>query len=275
MLFRKRSGVAVVEIHGVIGARVRPPDYERLLDSIARSKRYSALVLDIDSPGGSAAASESLYYSVKKVAAAKPVVAYVRGMGASGGYYVCCAASRVFALPTALVGSIGVIYLRPILQQLLGKMGVEFSVFKAGRLKDMTGFWRSPTAEEEDKFQELLTDVYDNFITVVCQGRPIGEEQARELATGEVFTAGRGRELGLVDELGGFDRALETAAQLGRGSPRPKWLRPRRPFSERFFGRFGNRYGLEAVFGSGLPRLLSGGVYYVEPSFLLGDYRDR
>jgi len=77
--------------------------------------------------------------------------------GVSDTYYLCSAASQVVALPSAMVGSIGVIYLRPILEQLLGKVGVGFSVFKESRLKDMTGFWRSPTPEEEGKFQGLLT----------------------------------------------------------------------------------------------------------------------
>ncbi len=272
MPLRKRPGVAVVEVHGVIGTRVRIPVYERLFDSIAKSKRHGALVVDIDSPGGSASGSEVLYYAIRKVAAAKPVVAYVRGMGASGGYYLCCAASRVFALPSALVGSIGVIYLRPVLHQLLGKMGVEFSVFKEGRLKDMTGFWRSPTDEEEEKFQGLLTDMYANFVAVVSSGRSIDKQQVLELATGEVFTASRGKDLGLVDEFGGLDQAVEAAAGMAGVTPRPVWVRPRRPFSERLMGRFGNNQGLGTALAGELPRLLAGGIYYIEPSCLLGDY---
>ena len=273
LTFRRRAGVAVVEIHGIIGTRVRVPVYQRLFDSIALSRRYRALLLDIDSPGGSASGSEVLYYSLKKVAEHKPVVAYVRGLGASGGYYLCCAASQVIALPSALVGSIGVIYLRPVLEQLLGKIGVEFSVFKEGRLKNMSGFWRSPTSEESEKFQGLLTEIYDNFVSVVAQGRSMEEDQVRQLATGEVYTARRGKELGLVDEFGGFDQALEKAAQLGRGRPRPLWVRPRRPFSERFLGRFGSRYGIGSPLPNDLHRLLSGGIYHLEPSYLMGDYR--
>jgi len=273
LTFRKRAGVAVVEVHGIIGTRVRIPVFERLFDTVARSKRYRALLLDIDSPGGSASGSEVLYYSLKKVAERKPVVAYIRGIGASGGYYLCCAASRVTALPSALVGSIGVIYLRPILEQLLGKLGVEFSVFKEGRLKDMSGFWRSPTSEEEGKFQELISEIYDNFVSVVAQGRSMEEAAVRQLATGEVFTAKRGKDLGLVDDLGGFDQALETAAQLGRARPRPLWVRPRRPMSERLLGRFGSQHGSESLLINQLPRLLSGGIYHLEPSYLMGDYR--
>ena len=110
--FGRGSGVAVLELHGVIGTQMRIPAYSRILENVAKNKRYRALLVDIDSPGGSAAGSEVLYRGLRRVAESKPVYAYVRGMGASGGYYVACAASRVFALPTALVGSIGVIYLR-------------------------------------------------------------------------------------------------------------------------------------------------------------------
>ena len=274
----RRAGVAVVELHGVIGTRIRTSTYSRLFDSIARNKRYRALLLDIDSPGGSASGSEVLYHSIRKVAERKPVVAYVRGMGASGGYYLCCAASRVMALPTAMVGSIGVIYLRPVLEQLLGKMGVQFSVFKSGSLKDMTGFWRSPTTEEEGKFQELIDEIYENFVTVVAQGRSMDEARVKELATGEVYTARRALEIGLVDELGGFDEALEAAARLGGARPRPRLVQPKRSFSDRFTGRAAT--GVSGAMGTSgfdlmtgpVQRLLSGGFYYLEPAFLMSDY---
>jgi protease-4 len=268
----RRPGVAVVEVHGVIGTRVREPVYSRMFDAIGRNKRYGALLLDIESPGGSATGSDLLYHSLQKVAERKPVVAYVRGIGASGGYYLCCAASKVVALPTALVGSVGVIYLRPILEQLLGKVGVEFSVFKAGRLKDMTGFWRSPTIEESEKFQGLIAEMYDNFVSVVAKGRSMEESKVRELATGEVYTARRGHELGLVDELGDFQRALELAAQLGNIQPRPKWLRPRRSLSDRLMGRASSRQQALALLIAEAHRLLAGGIYYLEPSYLLGEH---
>jgi protease-4 len=271
-IFGRRGGIAVVEIHGVIGTRVREPVYARLFDAIARNKQYRALVLDINSPGGSATGSDLLYHSLRKVARQKPVVAYVSGIGASGGYYLCCAASKVVALPTALVGSIGVIYLRPILEQLLDRVGIEFSVFKGGRLKDRSGFWRSPTDEESEKFQGLIGEMYDTFVSVVAQGRSLEENQVRELATGELYTARRGREIGLIDELGDFDRALDLAGELGSVRPRPRWVRPRRSLSERMTGRVGTRPpGLGPLSGEVL-RLLAGGVYYVEPSLMLGDY---
>ena len=268
------SGVAVLEMHGVIGTQVRVPVYARLLDNIANNKRYRALLLDIDSPGGSASGSEVLYRSLQRVSENKPVYAYVRGIGASGGYYLCCAASQVFALPTALVGSIGVIYLRPILEQLLAKVGVEFSVFKGGRLKDMSGFWRGPTDEESDKFQELINEIYDNFVSVVAQARKLEETKVRDLATGEVVTGLRGVELGLVDQIGDFEDALNAAAEAGKTKPRPKWLQPKRGLTSRLMGRSSVAQSGMNSLAEGLQRILTGGIYYLEPSHLAsGEYR--
>ena len=118
---KRSSSVAIIEVHGAIGTRVRESVYARLFSDVATNDRYRALLLDIQSPGGSASASESLYYGLQRVKERKPVVAYIRGLGASGGYYLACAAHKVTALPTSMVGSIGVIYLRPILEQLLGR----------------------------------------------------------------------------------------------------------------------------------------------------------
>ena len=267
----RRSGVAVVEIHGIIGNQVRIPAYSRIFEAVAGNKRIRALLLDIDSPGGSATGSEVLYRGIQRVAEEKPVYAYVRGMGASGGYYLACAASRVYALPTALVGSIGVIFLRPVLEQLLSKVGVEFSVYKSGEFKDMTGFWRSPTDRESEKFQELINEIFDNFVAVVASGRSLEETAVREIATGEVMTARRGVALGLVDEIGDFKDALEAVAEAGNCRPVPRWLRPSRSLSQRLLGRSGagQQAGGQALI-DGLQRLMAGGIYYLDPSHLVG-----
>ena len=264
------SGVAVVEMHGIIGSQIRPATYARLFETVARSKSYRALLLDIDSPGGSASASETLHRSIERVAEVKPVLAYVRGIGASGGYYLCCAASQVFTLPTAMVGSIGVLYLRPVLEQLLGRAGVEFSIFKGGKYKDMTGFWRSPTSEESERLQSLIDEIYDNFVQVVAKGRSMSEEAVRELATGEVMTGQRGIEAGLVDRIGDYTDALLAAAEAGNARPRAKLLQPKRSLSQRLMGR--TSAGAESVteFAAVLQRLMGGGVYYLDPAYLSG-----
>lgn len=269
LLLGQSSGVAVLEMHGIIGTQVRVPIYSRILEDIARSKRYKALLLDIDSPGGSASGSEVLYRGLQRVAENKPVYAYIRGIGASGGYYLCCAASQVISLPTALVGSIGVIYMRPVLEQLLSRVGIEFSIYKSGRLKDMTGFWRQPTVEESTKFQELIDEIYDNFVSVVARARRLNEAKVRELATGEVVTALRGLEVGLVDQIGDFEDALNAVAEAGKTKPRPKWLHPKRGLAQKLMGRSAGQGSFNSLAES-LHRVLTGGIYYLEPSHLLG-----
>ena len=269
--FLRRSGVGVIEISGVIGGGLRVPVYSRMLESLRGDRRFKAVVVEIDSPGGTASGSEVLYHGLRRVNDVKPVVAYIRGTGASGAYYISCAATKIVALPSALVGSIGVIYLRPVLQQLLQKLGVDFSVFKGGRLKDMTGFWRPPTPEEEGKFEGLIDEIYGTFIQAVATGRNMGEERVRELATGEIFTGRGATERGLVDELGDFDNALEMAASLGRTRPRPRWVRPQRPFLERFVGRIGGPVVTEGIV-SELERVLTGGLYYMAPPYLTGRF---
>ena len=264
----RSSGVAVVEMHGIIGSQIRPASYSRIFETVARSKSYRALLLDIDSPGGSASASETLHRSIERVAEVKPVVAYVRGIGASGGYYLCCAASQVFTLPTALVGSIGVLYLRPVLEQLLGRAGVEFSIFKGGKYKDMTGFWRSPTSEEAERLQGLIDEIYDNFVQVVAKGRSMTEEAVRELATGEVMTGQRGIEAGLVDRIGDYTDALQATAEAGGTKPRAKLLQPRRSLSQRLLGRSAMGTDAASDLSAVLQRLMGGGIYYMDPAHL-------
>ena len=267
----QRSRIAVVEIHGVIGNQVKISEFAHIIDSLSNNRRIRALLLDIDSPGGSATGSEVLYRSIQRVAASKPVYAYVRGIGASGGYYLACAASKIYALPTALIGSIGVIYLRPILEQLLTKVGIDFSVYKSGEFKDMTGFWRSPTDRESQKFQELIDEIFDNFVAVVADGRSLDDSVVREVATGEVMTAQRGKNCGLVDEIGDFKDALESVAEVARCKPIPRWIRPGRSLGQRLIGRSGL---LQKTPGQtlivALERVMAGGIYYLEPGHIAG-----
>ena len=267
----QRSKIAVVEIHGVIGNQVKISEFAHMIDSLSNNRRIRALLLDIDSPGGSATGSEVLYQSIQRVAASKPVYAYVRGIGASGGYYLACAASKIYALPTALIGSIGVIYLRPILEQLLTKIGIDFSVYKSGEFKDMTGFWRSPTDRESQKFQELIDEIFDNFVAVVANGRSLDDSVVRGVATGEVMTAQRGKNFGLVDEIGDFKDALESLAEVARCKPIPRWIRPNRSLGQRLMGRSGllqKTPGQTLI--AGLERVMVGGIYYLEPGHIGG-----
>ena len=237
-LFPRRAGIAVLELHGVLGATVSAPAYHQLLDRLERSPRIAAVLLDIDSPGGTVSASEALYMKVRRLREKKPVVAFIRGSGASGSYMVACAATRIVALPSALVGSIGVISMRPVADQLLERLGVSVSVSKSGPLKDMGAFYRPPTDEEQEKIQAIIDELYEAFVERVAAARGMDKEQARRHATGEVYTATRGKELGLVDELMDYDDALDATAALGGVPRRVRHVRPPRSMRHRMMGRF-------------------------------------
>ena len=234
-LLPKRGRVAMMEIFGVIGGAIRASQYVPLLESVRRNRAMRALVLDVDSPGGQAAASAELHAAVRRVAEVKPVIAYIRGTGASGAYYVSAAAHRIVAMPDALVGSIGVIAVRPVLAELLERVGIAMNVQKSGRLKDMHQPWRAPTDEEQAVTQRLLDDMYDSFVAAVARGRKMEESKVRELATGEVFTARRAHSLGLVDILGDAEMALDLAAGVADIRRRVTVIRPRQPLFRRMF----------------------------------------
>jgi protease-4 len=232
----KRQKVAVVEIFGTIGGSVKSPAYERIFSTVLKDRKLRALVLDIDSPGGSVPASEYLYHAVARIAEDKPVVACIRGLGASGGYFISCAAHRIVASPGAIVGSVGVISVRPVLETLLQRLGVSVNVNKSGEFKDMGAIWRGATPEETQKMQTLVDESFDRFVSVVAESRQMSEDAVRDLATGEVFWAPRAREVGLVDELGDLDRAIDLAAEMSGARRAPVFIRPRRGFRERLFG---------------------------------------
>lgn len=235
LLLRRR--IALLRLHGVIGARVRTVDYGPLLARVARNPRWAALVLDISSPGGSAAASEHLAFLLEKVAERKPVVAFVREAALSGGYMLACAAHRVVAGPGSLVGSIGVISWHPVAGELLARLGVAVEVAKSAEMKDMGAFYRQPTAAEREKQRQLVDDYLQDFLDLVARGRRVERTVAESWATGELFTARRGVQTGMVDEIGDLERALDLAAELARMPRRVLVLRPR----QSWWGSLGNR----------------------------------
>lgn len=262
-LFRPGPRVGVLEVYGPLLGSHRIATYDRMFTGVRENRHLRALVVDIDSPGGSAPGADLLYHSLRRVAEKKPVVAFIRSVGASGAYYLACAATRIVASPAALVGSIGVISVQPVAQGLIDRLGLGVYVYKGGAHKDLGAFWRTPSVEEQARLQGLVDQFYAAFVQVVAQARRLDEAQARERATGEVFLAPRAKELGLVDELGGFQQAVELAARLARVPPRAAWLRPRRPLLERLLGRLGPSL-LEGV-ERRLAEALLPGVYYLPP----------
>jgi protease-4 len=196
-------------------------------------------VLDIDSPGGSATASDGMFLALERLAAKKPLVAAIRGTGASGSYLAAMAARTIVAQPNAIVGSIGVISAGPRLPRLLDRLGVSVTENRAGRLKGMGAPWRDETDEERAKEQAIVDAFYAAFVGRVARGRRLSEEKVRELATGEVWLGEEARGLGLVDEIGDLERAVELAAEAAGVPARSAPVRLRRPLLERLAGRFG------------------------------------
>ncbi|HLF76874.1 MAG TPA: signal peptide peptidase SppA [Dehalococcoidia bacterium] len=229
---RTTQQVAVIEMEGAIGPRLKPAEYVKLLRSLEENHHVRAVVLDIDSPGGSATGSNYLYLAVKALAKKKPVVAFIRGLGASGSYMFSCPAERIVAIPGAIIGSIGVISMRPLVYEALDRIGVRMTVTKSDRLKDMGSMFREPTEEEKQKEEELVEDLYDQFLDIVAEGRKMDKASVRAVATGEIFTARKAKDLGLVDELGDLERAIDLAAELGHSQRNPVWVRPKRTLRE-------------------------------------------
>ncbi|MYB22740.1 MAG: signal peptide peptidase SppA [Chloroflexi bacterium] len=221
--------VAVIEVAGQIGARLNPRELSRTLNSVRTNPRYPAVVLDIDSPGGGAAASEALYLATKRLSDKKPVAAAIRGVGASGGYMIACAANPIFALPTSVVGSIGVIWTAPMISEALERVGVKMRTRAAGEYKDMGSLFRDSTPEEEAKLDALIQSVYERFVDIVAEGRPeLTREQVAALASGEIHTGAEAHEIGLVDRLGDLNDAVEWAADAAGIEKRTTLVRPKR-----------------------------------------------
>jgi protease-4 len=231
--------VAILRLYGPIAGGARTADWIELVRRLRESRRVPAVVLDIDSPGGSATASDDMFLALERLAAQKPLVAAIRGTGASGSYLAALAAHRIVAQPHAIVGSIGVISAGPRLPRLLDRLGVSVTENRAGRLKGMGAPWREETDEERAKEQAIVDAFYDAFVDRVARSRHLDEERVRELATGEVWLGEQARELGLVDEIGDLERAVALAAEAAGVPARSAPVRLRRPLLERLAGRFG------------------------------------
>ena len=221
--------VAVVEIEGII---LDGDQVVRELRDHAENPAVKAVVVRVNSPGGVVAPTQEIYNAIQRVRkGGKPVVASFGAVAASGGYYVGAATNRIFANPGTLTGSIGVVMQMANVEGLLKKVGVEYVVVKAGAYKDVGNFARTMTAEERRILQALLDDVHGQFITAVAQGRGLDESAVRAVADGRIYSGAQAKTLKLVDELGGFEEAVEAAGKLGGVPGKPKLILPRKRFS--------------------------------------------
>lgn len=234
-----KSKVAVVELAGVmtsshdIGSRaVSARKIVALLRKHRDDDSVKAIVLRVDTPGGTVVAAQEIHTELMRLRteSGKKLVVSMGDLAASGGYYVACAAERIFASPGTLTGSIGVVMQFPNYQGLFGKIGLRTNTVKSGEFKDIGNGAREMSDRDRALLQGLVDDVYSQFVEAVATGRRMTPEQVRPLADGRVFSGRQAKQLGLVDELGDLDMAVAAAGELAGIKGKPEVIRetPRR-----------------------------------------------
>ena len=184
------------------------------LSQLREDDQVKAVVLRVNSPGGSAFASEQIWNEVVKLKAKKPVIVSMGGMAASGGYYISCAADSIFAEATTLTGSIGIFGMMPNMEGLLSdKLGLDFDIVKTNRYADFASPTRPMTEGEKALLQKTIERGYDLFVTRCAEGREMSKDALCRVAEGRVWTGEMAKELGLVDQIGGIDEAVKAAAE--------------------------------------------------------------
>jgi len=270
--------IAVIALRGVISSAEPGQVNESALDDLVAEFKQAredhtvgAVVLRIDSPGGEVTASDILYQEVAKTRSVKPVVVSMDSVAASGGYYVACAGSYVFAHETSITASIGVIMQSMNYQALLGKLGLEVNTFKSGAFKDLLNGARELTEAEREYVQGLIDQSYARFVGIVARERHLDEALLRAgVADGRIVSGQDALKEKLIDALGGFEEALAKARELASAPGAPA-IRYSAPMA---FGRLvrllseapakGGRVQVD-LGGKLSGRLENGRLYYLSP----------
>jgi len=259
-LFGEEAHVAEIPVYGQIvmrgsgglltGSVASAVDVVEQLERARTNSRAKAVLLRVDSPGGSVNASREIWLAIKRVQeSGKPVVVLFEETAASGGYYISASADYIMAMPNTITGSIGVIAVVPNLEELYEKLGIDYTVIKSGPYKDMLSPNRPLTEDEQQLVEQIIAEAYQEFVTVVADGRQIPEDAVRRLADGRIYTGRQAEELGLVDGLGSYRDAVAKAGELSGLGPTPKVVEYRRApgFFEQLAGTVAARLGLERL----------------------------
>jgi protease-4 len=236
------DGIGVLELDGAIDDSRHPiEELKRFRDA----KWIRAIVIRIDSPGGAVAPTQEIFEEIQKAKKKKPLIASMGGMATSGGYYIASACERIVANPGTLTGSIGVILQLSNLEELMKKIGVKGYNIKSGPNKDIGSPFQPLSPEAREILQSLVDNVHSQFVTAVAKGRGLDVAKVRKIADGRVYSGAQAKELGLVDEFGTLQDAIELAAKrVGlEESPSVYYARPAKEnwLEKLFFGVFGNR----------------------------------
>lgn len=220
--------IAVVEIRGVI---TQSSGIIEELQHYEEDERVKAIVLRIDSPGGGVGPSQEIYREVMKIRSKKKVVTSMGSVAASGGYYIACASDLILANPGTITGSIGVIMEFTNFEELLKKIGIKGVVVKSGEYKDLGSPLREMSPEEKRILQSVIDNVHQQFIQAVMEGRKLDREKVAQVADGRILTGQQAKQLGLVDQIGNLQDAIDAAAKLVGIEGKPTVLYPKRRIS--------------------------------------------
>jgi protease-4 len=232
--------IAIIEVEGVI-ANTRQggflttgehpvAKFTEQLDSARRDKSVKAVVLRINSPGGTVTASELMHHEIKRLrASGKPVVAMMMDVAASGGYYIACAADEIMACNSTVTGSIGVVMQTMEVTKTMEMIGVKAHTIKSGDQKAAGSPFEELQPKQREVFQKIINELYDQFVDVVAEGRPdLSREQVLPLADGRVYTAKQALDLKLIDRIGSMRDAINLAKEKS-GVKKAKVVSYRRP----------------------------------------------
>jgi len=201
-------------------------DVKEALEEAESDPTVKAVILDVNSGGGSVVASREMMRVVKS--SKKPVVAWIGEAGASGAYYVVSAADYIVADRDSMMGSIGVIASFVQYYDLMGEIGVNVTVIKSGETKDMGSPYRPMTEEEQELMQDMIDKIYLDFVGDVAENRGLSQDFVENISSGQVYLGSEALTLGLIDAVGGFDEAVSVAKNLGGLSGEPRIVRPER-----------------------------------------------
>ncbi len=247
---KNNPDIALIEIYGGISdgpgggspfSSSSAANVNTLIEAIdkARKDDVKAILLHINSPGGTAAASEAIYHELMRTRKETDIkiVASLGDVAASGGYYIASAAHHIVANPATLTGSIGVIIRTQNVSTLLDKLGVQSKSFQSGKFKDILSPFRNTTADEQQLLETIVADSYQQFLEAIVAGRQLPMSEVKSLADGRIFTGNQAKTAKLVDSLGNYQDAIQETAKLAKIKGEPNIQNYTRNLSGSLLGR--------------------------------------
>lgn len=241
-----RAGIALIEVNGAIQDGYYPGGADKIVEQLTQAEAnpaVRAVLLSINSPGGAVGATKKIYDRVMQVRLAKPVVAVITDIAASGGYYIASGCDQIFAYEGSIVGSIGVISIRPNISGFLNQYGVRIETLKAGRFKDMSYPFRELTGDERAMYNRLLNDSYQQFLEDVSKGRKKAKTDVIKWGEGRIFSGREARSQQIIDSIGGREEAIAAIKIILKTDQDLPLLRAPRSLLEEIFSETGVSFG--------------------------------